>query len=352
LLARYQWWTWRQYGRGLLSDAAAYAWQIAAIPGPGAVVSQETVGSKTIAGLSFLGGSFIPLSFCVPWLLPKRGLAAAAVVALAMGAWARWISSPQQLAALHMQLGFTSTSAAQLGLFTVCGALVLWLAVSDIVKHESADACLLALWVWGTFGFAAFVNWTCNVRAVLPIAPALGILLVRRIDEERTRRGGRPVGWRWVLAPAAAVALMVAWADFCLANTARTAATEIAAVLRPEAGTVWFQGHWGFQHYMRAKGGRDFDLSHPACKPGDILINPFNNTDVYFFDAEFLDPLPEMEFPACGWLSTVQCRLGAGFYSAIWGPMPFVFASAPKEKYGIWRLKVPIEFKPLIRDEG
>jgi 4-amino-4-deoxy-L-arabinose transferase-like glycosyltransferase len=352
LLAGYQWWTWRQYGRGLLSDAAAFAWQIAAIPGTGPVVSQETVGSKTIAGLSFLGGSFIPLLFCAPWLWPKRGLVAATVAGLAIGAWARWVSSSPQLTALHMQSGFTSTSAAQLGLFTLCGALVLWLAMSDIVKHESADACLLALWVWGTFGFAAFVNWTCNVRSVLPIAPALGILLVRRIDLERTRRGGRPVAWRWALVPAAAVALMVAWADFCLANSARTAATQIAAVLRPESGTVWFQGHWGFQYYMRAKGGREVDLSHPGCKPGDILINPFNNTDVYFFDAEFLDPLRELEFPACGWLSTVRERVGAGFYAAIWGPLPFVFAPVPQEKYGIWRLKLPVEFKPLLRDEG
>jgi hypothetical protein len=341
LLAGYQGWTWRLYGRGLLSDAAAYAWQIAAIPGPGAMFSRETVGSKTVAGLSFLGGSFLPVLFCAPWLWPKRGLAAAAVVGLAMGAWAKWVSSPPQLTALHMESGFTSTSAAQFGLFTLCGALVLWLAVSDIVRHESADACLLALWVWGTFGFATFVNWTCNVRSVLPIAPALGILLVRRLDEERGRRWLRFVAWRWALAPAAAIAFLVAWADFCLANSARAAAAQIAAAVEPEAGTIWFQGHWGFQYYMLAKGGREVDLNRPACNPGDIVILPFNNTDVFFFAPEFVVPLRQMEFPACGWLSTVQERVGAGFYSAIWGPMPFVFAPASHERYGIYRLKLP-----------
>jgi hypothetical protein len=352
LLAGYQWWTWRQYGRGLLSDAAAFAWQIAVIPGPGTVVSQETVGSKTVAGLSFLGGSFIALLFCAPWLWSKRGLAAALVVAVAIGAWARWLSSSQQLIALHMEPKFTSTLATALGLFVLGGALVLWLAMRDIVKHESPDACLLALWVWGTFGFAAFVNWTCNVRSMLPIAPALGILLVRRIDEERTRRGRSTVAWRWALVPAAAVALLVAWADFCLANSARTAATQIAALFRPEEGTVWFQGHWGFQYYMRAKGVRDVDLGHPSFQPGDILINPFNNTDVFFFAEKFLDPLREMEFPACGWLSTMRASSGAGFYSAIWGPLPYAVAPAPSEKYGVWRLKVPVELKPLLKDEG
>ncbi|HEV7998261.1 MAG TPA: hypothetical protein VGP63_00175, partial [Planctomycetaceae bacterium] len=147
------------------------------------------------------------------------------------------------------------------------------------------------------------------------------------------------------LLPAAVLALAVGWADFRLANTARTAAAKISERVKGEQGTVWFEGHWGFQYYMLAAGGRDFDLSHPASKPGDILINPYNNTDVYFYGAEFLDSLGTFDFPACGWLTTVQSRLGAGFYSAIWGPLPYVFSRVPAERYAIWRLKLPSEFK-------
>lgn len=351
LLAGFQVWTWQRYGRGLLSDAAAFAWEIAAVPGPGATFSQETVGSKIVVALSFAGGSLFPVLFCAPWLWPKRGLAAAAVFGLATSACVRWVLSPQQLVSLHMPAGFTLTSAGQLGLFTICGALVLWLALNDVVKHESADACLLAMWVLGTFGFAGFVNWTCNVRSMLPIAPVLGILVVRRL-EERPRQAVRWLGWRWALAPALAIAVMVAWADLCLANSARVAAAHIAAVFESESGTIWFQGHWGFQYYMRGKGGREVDLRHPACHPGDVMVIPDNNTDVFFYSPEFMALESELKFPTCRWISTLQSTTGAGFYSAIWGPMPFVFGAAPPETYGIWRLTPPVQPKVSLKDKG
>ena len=228
---------------------------------------------------------------------------------------------------------------------------MLWLALNDVVKHESADACLLAMWVLGTFAFAGFVNWTCNVRSLLPIAPALGILVVRRL-EESPRQAVRPLDWHWALAPALATGMMVAWADFRLANSARAAAAQIAAVLEQEPGTVWFQGHWGFQYYMRAKGGREVDLSHPACHPGDVMVIPYNNTDVFFYSPEFVAPLRELEFPTCRGISTLQPKTGAGFYSDLWGPMPFVFGPAPAEKYGIWRLTLPVQPKAFLKDEG
>ena len=63
LLAGYQVWTWQRYGRGLLSDAAAFAWGIAAVPATGAALSQETVGSKIVVALSFAGGSLLPVLF-------------------------------------------------------------------------------------------------------------------------------------------------------------------------------------------------------------------------------------------------------------------------------------------------
>ena len=122
LLAAYQAWTWRRYGRGLLSDAAAFAWAITAAPGPGVTFAQETVGSKIIVALSFAGGSLLPVLFCAPWLWRKRGLAAAAVFGLVVYAFARWVFSPQLLTALHRPSGFSTEAAAQLAIFTTSGA--------------------------------------------------------------------------------------------------------------------------------------------------------------------------------------------------------------------------------------
>jgi hypothetical protein len=339
LLAGYQVWTRQQYGRGLLSDAAAFAWGIAAIPGPGEAFSQETVGSKLLVALSFTGGSFLPVLFCARWIWSKKALAAAASVGLALSIWARYFCSQAVLDELHKALPFTVASALQFGLFTICGALVLYLAISDIARRPSAEACLLTFWVFGVFGFAGIVNWTCNVRSLLPMAPAFGILVIRRM-EERPQQWPDRLRWCWALAPAVAVAGMVAWADFCLANSARTAAAALADVLQPELGRHWFQGHWGFQYYMHARGGRELDAKTPQTRPGEVMVTPYNNTDVFFYSREFVVPFAELKFPACRWLATTQGQLGAGFYSGIWGPMPFAFGPTPLEKYEIARLRL------------
>ena len=348
-LAGYQIATWQRYGRGLLSDAASFAWGIAAMPGPGAVISRETAGSKLLAALAFTGGSFLPILFCAWWLWSRKGLAAAAIVAMAMIASARFFCSQSMLDELHMATPFSMPLAVQFGLFTICGTLVLWLAISDLSRTPSAETCLLAFWVFGTFGFAAFVNWTCNVRSLLPMAPAFGILIVRRI-EDRAQRRPQANRWRWALAPALAVAGTVAWADFCLANSVRTAAAALADVLQPEPGTHWFQGHWGFQYYMHARGGLEFDTKNPESRPGEVMVIPHNNTDVFIYPREFLAPFLEMQFPACRWLATMHGQVGAGFYSAIWGPMPFAFGPVPFRRYQIARLR--LEGQPMTSFES
>jgi len=345
LLAGYQLWTSQRYGRGLLSDAASFAWGIAAVPGAGREFAKETLSSKLLVALSFTGGSFLPVLFCTPWIWRKKGFALAVALALATTVCARHYFPQRLLDGLHVAGPFSWSTAAQFGLFTVCGALVLWLALSDLARNQSADAYLLTLWVLGTFSFAGIVNWTCNVRSLLPIAPAFGILIVRQL-EHKWENSTAPSGWRWALIPSVLVALSVAWADDRLANSARTAAARLAEVLKPEAGPHWFQGHWGFQYYMQAEGGRAVDFWHPDFLAGDVMIIANNNTDIEFFPTGAVALLQELEFPACPWLTTMQEQVGAGFYSSIWGPLPFVFAPKPAEKYGIWRWQMRFRSQP------
>jgi Dolichyl-phosphate-mannose-protein mannosyltransferase len=337
VLAAYQYWTWRQYGRGLLGDAANFAWRIEAAAGPGQAFADETVSSKILVSLAFAGGSYLTLLFCAPWLWSKRSLTAFGALGLATTVCARWYFNASYLEALHMAVPFGTGAAMQFGLMATVGLLLVCLTLADLAKRQSADAFLLTLWVFGTFAFAGFVNWTCNVRSLLPVAPALGILVVRRF--EILPASVPRIDWRWALIPAVAVSIVVSWADRCLADSARTAAARIAADLKSEPGPLWFQGHWGFQYYMHAQGGRSVDVVNPETLPGDIMIVPANNTDVVYNDHRFFDCLQEFEFAVYPWLTTLQPRVGAGSYSSIWGPMPFVLGPAPPEKYAIWRLK-------------
>lgn len=334
VLAGYQVWTSQQYGRGLLSDAAVYVRQI----GPTPEYARETFGSKTIVLLSFTGGVLLPVFFFMPWLWRTTVMAVVLLVSATIGLVAIAIP-PSFLAALHMDRGFTFLSALQFGLFSTGGMMVVWILLTHLVNRRSSDDDLLSAWVLGTLVFAGFVNWTCNVRSLLPMVPALAILLVRRLEKEGGQRSNSAAIWRLALAPAAAVALMVGWADLRIADSDRTAAGTIAARLRPQRKTVWFEGHWGFQYYIEAEDARAVDFRAPLWRPGDFLVTPYNNTNVFFPQREMADRVDELQFPVCGWLSTCQDRAGAGFYSSLWGPLPFVFGPIPPEKYAIWRFK-------------
>jgi hypothetical protein len=100
-----------------------------------------------------------------------------------------------------------------------------------------------------------------------PPAPAVGILVVRRVE---FRRGSVP------LAPLAAgflLALTVTWSDFRLAGTTRTAAAQMTQRFAPPGKTLWFEGHWGFQHYMEARGASPFDLERSRLTTGDRVVS-------------------------------------------------------------------------------
>jgi hypothetical protein len=103
------------------------------------------------------------------------------------------------------------------------------------------------------------------------------------------------------------------------------------ADLRGYPHTVWFQGHWGFQHYMEAAGARAQDFKRSELRRGDLVVIPVNNTN--------LRPPPErsarlvgkktlMPFP---YVATMDQVLGAGFYSDLWGPLPFAVGRSSPE---------------------
>jgi hypothetical protein len=213
--------------------------------------------------------------------------------------------------------------------------------VADLYKCRNCKSLLLFLWVLGTFFFAGFVNWAVNGRSILPMAPAVGILLVRAFDRKgKTCRQIK--GWR-VRGPlilTAIVALSVCWADYTLAGTARDAAKTICQAYRNRPTVLWFQGHWGFQYYMEANNARPLDFENSELYIGDIIVIPINNTYLRALLKERTFLVQVLKFIPCRWLSTMSPLLGAGFYSSVlWGPVPFAFGRVPAEEYYIFVFK-------------
>jgi hypothetical protein len=335
-LAGYEYWTKTIYGNGLLASAADYS-----MAADSASVRKLFTGLyKALAGLSFAGGCALPALTFAPMLWSRRLIClggAAAVLASGCWGWVR-IGGPSALVSHHD----TQYLRVTLALFIAGGLGALALAVSDWRRSRDADSLLLLLWVLGTFVFASFLNWSVNARSVLPMIPAVGILLARRLQ---TLAGNLPLAKLVApLAVSGAISLWVTCADTAQANSARMAAQYVRDRLSKPTLTVSFEGHWGFQYYMQAFGFSPVDFwEFSVKKNGDLLVIPDNNSNasVQTLNARLVASQETFAFPIHTGVRTIGLVPGAGFYSDLWGPLPYAFGPAPPEGYTVIRLQKP-----------
>jgi hypothetical protein len=225
----------------------------------------------------------------------------------------------------------TPSLALQLALWSLAGASLPALALADWRRARTPESFLLLLWIAGTLVFAGLVNWTVSGRNLLPALPAASILIVRRLQA----RGTVTRLWRPVIA-SAILALLVARADLKLAESARRAAHAIMERAQP-VGPVRFQGHWGFQYYMEQLGAAPLDAEGAPPTAG-VVVLPRNNSYPFPVPGELLERWFVHEEPL-GWIGVMSARLGAGYYSDGWGPLPFAFGRVPAERYRVDRVR-------------
>ena len=326
ILTFYQLWTKASYSVGLLSSAADYAVDAKAIGG-------RKLLQNFVVGLSFTGGCILPTGICAGalWKAHRVALYLAATILL----WVA-IENIRELASLlnNVQGPWSWLGPWQLAAFVVCGGLVLILSVEELVNDPSSETVQLFLWITGTFLFAAFINWTVNGRSVLPMAPAVGILLARRVSSIREGLH-RCITLYIPLAAAAVIALMVTAADCRLADSARTAADDTAQIVAGYPGKVWFEGHWGFQYYIQQHNASPLDIYSMRLHLGDAMIIPTNTANLVPLPSNLFSIQSEIRLQPNPILSTVCSSIGAGFYAAEFGPMPFAFGPVSADTYQV-----------------
>jgi 4-amino-4-deoxy-L-arabinose transferase-like glycosyltransferase len=327
LLAANEWLTWKLYGRGLFLSTTAYA------AGTRSWLGGDFL-AKGATGLAFTGGCLLTAGFCAPLL------------------WSRWIVGGALGAWLLVLVGLPSPGVGGLkwgvigqgALFVFVGISVLALAGADWWRRRDATSLLLGLWVVGTFVYASFVNWTVNARGLLPMAPAVAILLARRIEERLgDKMAGKPWRFAWPLLPAGAASLLLAQADYDWAGSARTAAHRLVAQHKESAGTVWFTGHWGFQYYSEQLGARPLDIRASRLAVGDVCLTPENNSNNFYLPADHVQVLDNLELTANRWLATKERTLGASFFASDFGPLPFAVGRVEPERYLVVKVTTPLQ---------
>lgn len=326
-----EWWTFHLYGHPHFLASNQYATASQTYHGISSMF-------KALNALTFTGGSFALVFFCAPCLWSKKGL----LILTTLGGL---------LVALALTGGMMTTNFSwltgnlrvgteiQIILWSVAGVFVLALAVADGWQNKTSGSWLLALWVLGVFAFAAFIYWMVNIRAILPMAPAVAILVTRRLEQDRLKL---TTGIKISLVASAALSLLLASADFQLANAVRKGAERVHAEYASRPGRKWFSGHWGFQYYMQLWGAWPLGFNRSALKPADLVIVPVqyaNQTPVAPPDGNLIEVC---NLPVCPWLAIWNPSVGAGFYSAsTGGPLPFVFGNIPPEKLFVYVLQEP-----------
>jgi len=320
-LLAYGWWTQALYGRNLLLNAGDYA------TGTRAQLGLPGFGTG-LAALAFAGGCLAVVVFFLPWLWRKR------FIGLVLGAtlWSAMLLNETVIKKYRFFDGSSAWLMAQMALWAAGGIGVLALAVSDIIKRREAKSWLLALWVLGTFCFAGFVNWTISGRTILPMVPAVAILLARGLDQRKLKHGDIPKAGMVLTATAgAALALLVTRADYLYATAVEQVVEETRVKFAEPGRTIWFFGHWGFQYYMEAIGAMPVD-SGTVLKPGDLIALPDHNPTTMPVKPEKAVVRGEGVAPGSRWLATMNDAAGAGFYGSFWGPLPFAFGRVPPER--------------------
>jgi 4-amino-4-deoxy-L-arabinose transferase-like glycosyltransferase len=335
VLAAYEVLMQRLYDRGLFSDAAGFSVGARSVYGMGLL--------DPLIGLAFTGGCLAGVLFYLPLLWSWRLLLAriALTAALLGSAWVIDWRSPHPLF-VGRDWGWPFLLQAALFLFGGIGVVAL--AVADLWRRRDADAWLLFFWSAGTLVFALGLNWVINGRSLLPLAPAAGILLARRLDLRR----GPFAGWRngreaWPLIPAGLVALAVTAADCRRADADRAAAHAIADACTGQTGMLWFEGHWGFQYYLQQRGGTPLDVNDHHFQKGDFLALPAGNYGIgYEPDSKTTLDFRIVELSPSPGLATMNGAQGAGFYSHVDGPLPFVFGPAAPLRYRVVQFLAPV----------
>jgi hypothetical protein len=170
------------------------------------------------------------------------------------------------------------------------------------------------------------------------MVPAVCLLLMRRLETRELLRGWSST--LLLLGPLGVsllIALLVARADYKLADSARTAASFMTRKLGVPPNAIWFEGHWGFQYYMEKLGAKALDRDDLHLSPNEVIVVPVRGSYLFPLPGDQIASCSEHEFIASKWLATMSA--GAGYYSDAWGPLPFVFCSAPAEKYLVFRVK-------------
>ena len=329
------------YGRYLILGAASYAAETSAEQESGWL-------NRGLLALVYTGAGVAPVALWMPWLWSWRTNLVWALATVGLGVAIGTLENLEG-APLHSPQGIAWNFLLHLTLFASLGVQVVALTAVDAWRSRDASSLLLGLWVAGTLAFAAWFNWTISGRTVLPLAPVVGLLVVRRLSA-RAEVPSTPLAFRrpWGIPLAAGLALstLLCWSDASTAQHEKEAALNLAAKhRRSDANTLLFEGHWGFQYYLERAGAQCVDYYASDIVPGDVILVQNDNAGVNL-TPKVWQVIEVLDSPVPSWITTNSRDAITSFYSHIMGPLPYCFGRVPPRRYVVFLARERYTFQP------
>jgi hypothetical protein len=206
-----------------------------------------------------------------------------------------------------------------------------FVVLADIVWDAIArrDRVQLALWVWLLVALPALMYIHLPSKLLLPSVPAAVILIARRRETVRWLIPG-------VAAVGVALGLLILLATRDLAETQRRAVAELIVPHTRLFERVWIAGHWGFQWYGEAAGALPVTLEPPSPQPGDLIV--VSEIDMPRFRRTWTSRqvIQRVTYPS-RFGRVMDAQAGAGFFSSIWGYLPWIPGSGTANTFEVWK---------------
>lgn len=229
-------------------------------------------------------------------------------------------------------------------LFSVGAALGLRLLAGLLARTAAAPRnrlnVMLLLWMIGPIFLTFRLDFSAT-RYLLAVIPAAILLLAPAVLARRSSWTGPLLGVNLLLCVGIAIG------DMRIAELSRSFVRDrIPEIQRIAGGKIFYDGHWGFQHYATELGVTLIDkLKPPVMEAGDVWIVIRNaspsfktisgDTAPLLLDTERLSP---------GWpVRTLDYACRANFYatgipvSPREAYLPFGFSSGASERFDVYR---------------
>ena len=234
-----------------------------------------------------------------------------------------------------------------LSFFLACGITATTLMLKELAMllfghgpHASkSENALFLLWFWGVIIYNILLMPFESARYLLPAFVPLVIVLIRKIEE-----AGAVVDYKQPVVAAiclnSILCVGLLYSDYKHADIYRDLASKIK-IGKLNNKKVYFDGNWGFWYYMERQGAiRAYNYGNTIAD-GNLFVRPIYSSPKPLerdFDSH-LNLLKSKTYNESFPLRLLSKPSQAGFYSQVWGFLPYSFSREPLDTFSIYQYR-------------